>query len=191
LIAVKNQGHCLTSFQRKLLLKSLQTDLRPEYRRRIEIMLMADQGHPQSRICAALNCSQETSRYWISIAEVGQAHQWSDRPMGRPKAVNDDYLNRLRDLVSQSPREYGYSFRQWTARWLSRHLSQEMGIEISDRHINRLLKEMGLSTRQKHKSIAETEHSPDRKDSNITIHDLGSASPSDLLWSLNLIQTNH
>ncbi|MBW4552876.1 MAG: helix-turn-helix domain-containing protein [Aphanocapsa sp. GSE-SYN-MK-11-07L] len=188
---MENQGHCLTSFQRKLLLKSLQADLRPEYRRRIEIMLMADQGQSQSQICAALNCSQETSRYWIYMAEVGQAHQWSDRPMGRPKAVNDDYLNRLRELVSQSPREYGYSFRLWTARWLSRHLAQETGIEVSDRHINRLLKDMGLSTRQKNNSVTEAVNSPECNDSNIAIHDLGSSSSSNLLWPLNLIQTSH
>ncbi len=188
---MENQGYYLTSFQRKLLLKSLQTNLRPEYRRRIEIMLLSDQGQSQSQICAALNCSQETARYWIRMAEVGQAHQWSDRPMGRPKAVNDDYLTRLRELVSQSPREYGYSFRQWTARWLSHHLAQEMGIEVSDRHINRLLKDMGLSTRQKNKPVTEAANSPDYKDSNIAIHDLGSSSPSNLLWSLNLIKTSY
>jgi hypothetical protein len=38
------QGQYLTPFQRKLLLKSLQAELRPEYRRRIEIMLLADSG---------------------------------------------------------------------------------------------------------------------------------------------------
>lgn len=187
---MENQGHCLTSFQRKLLLKSLQTDLRPEYRRRIEIMLLADKGQSQSQICIALNCSQETARYWICMAEVGQAHQWSDRPMGRPKAVNDDYLNRLRELVNQSPREYGYSFRQWTAQWLSRHLAKEMEIEVSDRHINRLLKDMGLSTRKKNKPVVETVTLTACKDSNIAIHDLESSSPSNLLWSLNLIKTS-
>ena len=187
---MRNQGNCLTSFQRKLLLKDLQTDLRPEYRRRIEIMLLADQGQSQSQICTALNCSQETARYWICVAEVGQAHQWNDRPMGRPKAVNDNYLNRLRELLSQSPREYGYSFRQWTAQWLSQHLLKETGIEVSDRHINRLLKEMGLSTRQKSKPSQPTLDSPDPKDANISIRDLASSSPSDLLWSLSVIKTN-
>jgi putative transposase len=43
-IAVEKQGQYLTPFQRKLLQKSIQTDLRPEYRRRIEIMLLADIG---------------------------------------------------------------------------------------------------------------------------------------------------
>jgi Winged helix-turn helix len=68
-------------------------------------------------------------------------------PIGRPKIVDDQYLERLRALVSQSPRDLGYPFQRWTASWLRRHLEPETGIVVSDRHINRLLKQMGLSTR--------------------------------------------
>jgi transposase len=107
----------------------METDLRLEYRRRIEIMLLADQGQSQAQICTALGCSQETARYWICMAQAGKAHLWNERPMGRPKAVNDEYINRLKELVSNSPRDCGYSFRQWTAQWLAKHLSQEMGLK--------------------------------------------------------------
>jgi len=145
---VENQSLYLTPFQRKLLLKSLETDLRPEYRRRLEIMLLADTGQSQGQICKALGCSQEMARYWIAMAQTGNAHKWSDRPMGRPKAVNEQYLDRLKELASHSPREYGYSFERWTAQWLGKHLAKELGIQVSSCHINRLLKEMGLSTRK-------------------------------------------
>lgn len=160
-------GQYLTPFQRKLLLKSLDTSLRPQYRRRLEIMLMADEGHTQTQICEILGCSQEAARYWIMMAQAGQAHKWNDRPMGRPKMINEQYLNRLKELVSHSPREYGYSFQRWTAQWLAKHLAKEFGIKISDCHINRLLKEMGLSTR---KTIPKQTDSS--KDSKITIRDL-------------------
>jgi transposase len=73
---------------------------------------------------------------------------WGDQPVGRPKVISDQYLGRLKELVSGSPRDYGYPFQRWTAQWLKRHLAQETGVEVSDRHINRLLKQMGLSTRQ-------------------------------------------
>jgi transposase len=142
------QEQLLSPFQKKLLQEKLKTNLRPEYRRRIEIMLLADRGHSQTQICATLNCSHETARYWMYIAQSGEAHKWKDLPIGRPKTVNEKYLNRLRDLVSQSPREYGYAFQRWTAHWLSKHLAKELGIEVSERHVNRLLKQMGLSTRQ-------------------------------------------
>ncbi|MFB2879429.1 helix-turn-helix domain-containing protein [Floridanema aerugineum] len=146
---MEKQSRYLTPFQRKLLLNSLETDLRSEYRRRIEIMLLADEGQSQAQICKALGCSQEMARYWISMAQSGNAHHWNDRPMGRPKTVNERYCDRLKELVSNSPREYGYVFQRWTAQWLAKHLAKEQGIEISSYHINRLLKQMGLSTRSK------------------------------------------
>jgi putative transposase len=137
----------LTAFQRDRLQKSLKDDLRPEYRRRIEIMLMADDGQSQTQICEALGCSHETARYWIMIAQSGKALQWSDRPMGRPKTVNNHYRDRLRELMNHSPREFGYAFQRWTARWLAKQLEKELGIAVSSRYINYLLKDMGLSTR--------------------------------------------
>lgn len=171
---MEHQGQCLTPFQRKLLLKNLQDDLRPEYRRRIEIMLLADTGQSQAQICKSLGCSQEMARYWIAMAQSGQAHHWSDRPMGRPKMVNEQFCDRLKELVNHSPREYGYAFGRWTARWLARHLAKEQGIEISACHINRLLKQMGLSTRTKHNSAEPVTNSIEN--SHITIRDLQSSS---------------
>ena len=170
---MESQSRLLSPFQRKLLQKSLQTDLRPEYRRRLEIMLMADEGYSQTQICESLGCSQETARYWIARARDGKAHQWNDNPMGRPKTISDEYLDRLKDLVKHSPREYGYPFERWTAHWLGKHLAKELGIEVCDRHISRLLKEMGLSTRPKRETAATD--LPSTKDSGIAIRDLPSS----------------
>ncbi|MGA7935647.1 MAG: helix-turn-helix domain-containing protein [Kovacikia sp.] len=178
------QSQFLTPFQRKLLLKSLHTEQRQEYRRRIEIMLLADAGQSQTQICETVGCSQETARYWITMARTGQAHTWNDHPIGRPKTVNDEYLERLRELASHSPREYGYPFQCWTAQWLGKHLAKEFCIEISDRHINRLLKQMGLSTTSQRKQPKPSPHPLDSKDSGIVISNLKSASrpESEELW---------
>jgi transposase len=176
----------LTPFHRKTLIKHLQTELRPEYRRRLEIMLLADMGKSQSQICQLFGCSQEMARYWITIAKTGMAHTWQEQPIGRPKTVNDDYLRRLRELVSHSPREYGYGFKTWTARWLSKHLASELGIEISDRHIGRLLRQMGLSTRQKPTCSDEELN----EDSRIKISDLEGSSKPELHWSFDLTKSN-
>jgi transposase len=162
----------LTTFQRKTLLKHLQENLQPEYCRRIEIMLLADMGKSQTQICEDLGCSQEMARYWIAVVEAGLAHKWNERPIGRPKSINNQYLERLKELVSHSPREYGYGFASWTAQWLSKHLAKEFGIEISDRHINRLLKQMGLSTKRKDLTNKATEHG---NDTGIGICDLQSS----------------
>jgi transposase len=176
----------LTPFQRKVLLKNLQNNSQPEYRRRIEIMLLADMGKSQTHICEMIGCSQEMARYWIGIAEAGMAHKWNQRPLGRPKIVNDEYIERLKELVNCSPREYGYAFGDWTAQWLSKHLAKELGIQISDRHINRLLKQMGLSTKRKSSPLITTEN----QDLAIKISDLHSLPEPSFHWSFNLMQTS-
>lgn len=140
-------GQYLSAFQRKLLQSSLQdVNLGEHQRQRIQIMLLADEGKSQTEICQNLGCSQGTARHWIMVARTGQAHHWQEQPIGRPKLVNEQYLTRLKEIINQSPRELGYPFRRWTAGWLSKHLAKELGIEVSTRHINRLLKELGFST---------------------------------------------
>lgn len=175
-----SRGIFLTPFQRKLLQKSLQEELPEFYSQRIQIMLLADQGKSQTEICRILECSPATVRHWMHIARTGMAHQWQDCPVGRRKAVSDQYLERLQELVSHSPCDYGYSFQRWTATWLSKHLAKELGVEVSDRHILRLLKQIGLSTRPKlsttHRSIDEGNKA---KSSKILISDLNSVESSD------------
>jgi diguanylate cyclase (GGDEF)-like protein/PAS domain S-box-containing protein len=84
-----------------------------------------------------------------------QAHNDWDLPLlGRPKAATDRYLQRLRELINASPRAYGYLRTRWTGKLLSQHLAHELEIEISDRHINRLLQQMGLSMRQRRQHAA-------------------------------------
>lgn len=162
-------GKYLTDFQKKELDKSLQqADLHPTYRTRITIMLLFDQGRSQAEICKKLKCSRETARHWIAIAEMGQAHRWRDYPLGRPNSANQVYLDRLRELAQQSPRNCGYSFQQWTGKFLSQHLEKELGIKLSDRQVNRILKQMGLSTRK-------TQFQSDIEKNAIVIQDLSSS----------------
>jgi transposase len=138
----------LTQFQKGLLEKSLQTEDRKVYRQRIQIILLADQGISQTSICQILNCATDTARYWIIITKMGLTHFCSEISFGRPKKINDEYLVRLQQLISHSPKDYGYSFNRWSGQSLSKHLTKEFEIEISSRHLNRLLKDMGLSCKK-------------------------------------------
>jgi len=159
-----NSGRILTVFQRKHLEKSLKQSLSKQHSQRIKIMLLADEGKTQTQICQELGCSHSTARHWITLAKSGQSHQWNSNAIGRPQTVDDRCLQRLRELVTQSPKEvkvpnrdFTYHARQWTAKKLSEHLEAELGIKISDRHINRLLKQMGLSTRPKSNNLEKND----------------------------------
>ncbi len=176
----------LTPFQRQLLQKSRQDDLPELYCQRIEIMLLADEGKTQTEICQTLRCSSATARHWMHIARSGMAHQWQDCPIGRPKVVNEQYLERLKELVGNTPRDYGYSFRRWTVNWLNKHLAKELGIKLSDRHLKRLLKEMGLSTKPKPPEVKETS-AREKDGQSILIYDLKSSNDfnSNSFWLFN------
>lgn len=139
-------GQYLTKFQSQLLQKQLEIETIPEYRQRIEIMLLADEGKTQTQICQLLSCSPLTARHWMLMAKSGQAHNWQTQPLGRPKTVTAEYLDRLKQLVSASPKDLGYPFSRWTGQWLSKHLAQELNIGVSARHINRLLEELEVES---------------------------------------------
>lgn len=179
-------GQCLTPFQRKLLQTSLQKDLSKFYRQRIEIMLLADEGKSQVEIYQTLGCCLTTVRYWMNTAFSGMAHEWQKYPIGRPKAVNEEYLQRLQELLNHNPRDYGYAFQRWTANWLQKHLEKEFGISVSERHIKRLLKQMGLSTITKSKKVEENIHEK-VQNTKIFIRYLDSSNLSDNneLWLIN------
>lgn len=170
---MKTKEKYLTSFQRKLLEENLnEKRLRPEYECRIKIMLLTDEGLTKTEIVKTLKCNRETVRYWSGQAKAGQAHNWRDSPRGRPKIASDRYINRLKELAAASPRDFGYAFERWTGQWLSKHLNKELGIKLSPRHINRLLKQMRLSIRAK---------SPANNDNASSIDDANSATPNYLL----------
>ena len=180
-----DNGKCLTSFQRKLLQKKLQEDLPQSYQQRIQIMLLTDEGKSQAEICRILGCYPPTARHWIHIARSGMAHQWQDFPVGRPKAINEEYLERLKELVNNSPRNYGYSFERWTGACLSKHLAKEFGVEVTGHHVNRLLKQMGLSTRGK--SIKpKNSHNQNANDNRILISDLKSENAGEYTQILSI-----
>ena len=171
---VKKSALFLTEFQRSFLCASLRKELPNQYRQRIQIMLLADEGQSQAQICSTLGCSTATVRHWMLVARIGQAHNWRTKPLGRPKRINDQFLARLKELVSQHPRDLGYPFRRWTGKWLSKHLAQEFAIELSDRHINRLLKQMGLSTRLQSSCVTAESPQENTENCHVTISDLKS-----------------
>ncbi|MFN6180163.1 MAG: transposase [Dolichospermum sp.] len=171
-------GSFLSDFQRQMLLKSLQENCSQSQRQRIQIMLLADEGITQAEICQILGCCPATARHWIHIARQGMAHQWQDSRIGRPKSVRDEYLHRLKELLYSSPRNYGYIFEYWTLNRLHKHLCEEFGFKVSDRHFKRILKQMGLSTRPK--SSHNQQNSPkSAAEPKIAIADLKKANTAD------------
>ena len=148
-------GKYLTPFQRRSLKTTQKQELTDKQHQRIQIMLLADEGYTQAQICKKLGCCHATARYWSDQAKNNQVHKWNSNPVGRPTSISDEYMERLKFLVTTSPqeinvpnRDYRYPFKRWTAQKLSQHLEAELKIKVTPQHLNRLLKRMGLSTKR-------------------------------------------
>jgi transposase len=176
----------LTHFQRQMLEDNLQKELPSSYRQRLEIILLTDRGKSQSEICRTLGCCTATASRWIQLTKAGLAHKYLDCPVGRPKVVTDEYIEFLQELLKHSPRDYGYPFKNWTVNWLRKHIAKEMGIEVSDSHLKRVMGELGLSTRRSKPDLDRSS----QPNANIFIADLQSDldRSSNELSELNLSQ---
>jgi transposase len=183
---INSQGIYLTPFQRKFLQENIKEELPNTHRQRLEIMLLTDNGKTQAEICRILGCSTATASRWIQLTKAGLAHKYLDCPVGRPKIVTDEYIESLRVLLQNSPRDHGYPFKTWTISWLSKHLAKEMGIEVSVSHLKRVMRDLGLSTRSK---VPQEKCS--LSSTNILIADLPDTSdysPDEKISETNLLQ---
>lgn len=136
-------GKYLSLSQRQQLLEILTEPNIPNIdRKRIQIILFADEGKSQSEIRKLLDCTAATASKWILIAESGKIDRWQKYRRGRPSKVDQLYLDRLKELISKSPRDFGYSFNRWSGVWLAQHLEKEFGVALTPTHINRLRKQL-------------------------------------------------
>jgi len=141
-----SQSLYLKPLEWRCLKRDLQDPYLPKkYQQRIQIILLTDEGKTQSEICQLLGCSAVTARRWMLMTKEGKAEQWNHQTFGRPQKVNQNYLLRLEELLKHSRKEFGSKSESWKAKSLAKQLTREFGIEISDRHINRLLKQRGLT----------------------------------------------
>jgi transposase len=144
---MKQSGIYLTPIQRLNLQQKLRSETaKPSYQQRISIILLADEGRSQSEICELLGCGFSTASRWINALQTGV---WQSTSVGRPAVVGDKYINYLQELLESSPRDHGYFVNRWTVHSLNKHLTEKLGVAISDRHLKRLLKDLGLSTLSK------------------------------------------
>jgi transposase len=160
------QSIYLTPFQRQLLADNLQENLSKAYRQRLKIILLTDEGKTQAEICRELECCAATASRWIQLTKSGLAHKSLEHPIGRPKIITDEYKELLCKLLKNSPRDYDYSFKNWTVNWLSKHMEKEIGVKVSESHLKQVMRDLGLSTR---KAMSEKNT---KKGANIFIADL-------------------
>ncbi len=124
---------------------------------RARIILQAAAGQNHGQIARALARSRDTARHWRGrwLATAGRDLSVearlsdSERP-GAPATFTPEQLTQVFALACEDPAASNRPLSQWTARELAEELKlRERGVQISPRHIARLLAEADL---QPHRS---------------------------------------
>lgn len=85
-----------------------------------------------------------------------------DRPKpGRPPKLTDDQRAQFRDAVTGPPAEAGYDAPAWTTDLASRFLAEAFDVEYTDRHVQRLLKDAGLTWKRAGEALELDDEGPD------------------------------
>jgi transposase len=67
---------------------------------------------------------------------------------GRPRRLQVEHLQLLRQTVLTSPRQLGYAFTAWTLPRLAAFLERQTGVAVQGHYLGRLLHRMGIARRR-------------------------------------------
>ena len=114
---------------------------------RLLVAIIYKRGPSAPMIAEWLDTREQTIYRWFDRLEeepIRQAVQDRQRS-GRPPKLTDAQRTEFRETVRDPPSESGYDRPAWTTALAQRFLEDEFGVEYSRRHVQRLLKEAGLT----------------------------------------------
>lgn len=114
---------------------------------RLLVAIIYKRGPSAPMIAEWLDTREQTIYRWFDRLEeepIRQAVQDRHR-CGRPPKLADDDREQFQDAVHKPPTESGYDQPAWTTALAQQFLKDEFGVEYSRRHVQRLLKDAGLT----------------------------------------------
>ena len=138
----------LTKEEEKALKKGLQSASAFTVRRS-QIVSKSAAGQKASQIAEALCCSDQTVRNTLKAFEaegLGCLQEKSHARHDQQPEIDEAGLARLRELIKETPRRYGYASSRWTCAWLGQQLYAE-GLTkrlASAKMVGRALKRAGV-----------------------------------------------
>lgn len=105
------------------------------------ILLAVEQNMTAPQIEQIVRKNEQTIRVWIKRFNVEGINGLYDAPRpGTPRVVNEEYCQRLLEVVRQRPRSLGKPYSMWTLARLADFMAEETGIRVSAETVRRVLK---------------------------------------------------
>jgi transposase len=116
---------------------------------RAQMIRLSSRGKKCREIAELLGFSVPTVHRVIDAFNEEGLGGLPDKPReGRPRKVTEQYIQRLKEAVAQSPRDIGYPFSSWTAPRLREHLARKCNVLIHQDYLCRLMNKHGIVYRR-------------------------------------------
>jgi transposase len=141
----------------KLLMKNTTTD--KKYYRRLLAVLQKSNGRTFADIAKEHGVSIRSVQRWISAYIKIGAKGLEIKKTGSTKSrITDEDREIMLSVLFNDPNIFSYIRNTWSLRSLARCLTEELDIPISFRHLQRILKDMGIRCKR---PKLELEHGAD------------------------------
>jgi len=128
--------------------QALQHSPESRFTHRLNCVLLVDKGHSCYELAHYFGESPRTLERWMcQFRKFGVAGLKDRRRPGRPKVLDADQLDKLRQDVAYSPAKFSYSELLWTGDLLARHLQSRYGVMLGVRQCQRLLKQLKVAVK--------------------------------------------
>jgi putative transposase len=125
--------------------------------RRLLAVIQKSNGRTFEDIAKEHGVSIRTVQRWIS-AYLKTGTKGLKKPGGTKFRITDEDRGIMLSVLFNDPNIFGYIRNTWSLRSLATCLTEEFGIPISFKHLQRILKDMGIVCKR---PKLELEHGPD------------------------------
>lgn len=160
----------LSAQERERLRQALQRATSTRLYRRLQAVLLADEGFSATRIATLTGASARSVQSWCARWRRSRRRHAPEAALGEKPRLGQQpvfaTLTRhcLLAELAKDPLGLGYAAANWTAPLLARHLQAHLRVPVSTRTLRRRLHQAGLCwKRPRYVFAAPAEHLPQKK----------------------------
>lgn len=158
----------LTVEDADVMVMALQDEIRrtehARYDHRLHAVLMVAQGLSARRAAELLGDSPRTVEYWVNrFNREGLAGLAEIPRPGRPPRLSQEQLDRVGEVLRDSPREHEIEANIWDGKALSYWIGREYGVELGVRQCQRLFRSLGFRLRKPRPMLAHADPEQQRQ----------------------------